>query len=178
MEIVWRAIRGWEDAQIIHLVHSAILFANSSMLSMLNEPPEKRVLFSQENYHLGYYAEMFAKAIENNRELAKEFWSEPLGDFLQKLHAFAQHQYDRAQLLWELTAEISMPSRRGRGNRREIAYGNAISKVLKEIGLLSLSKQDEIIATLSEVVFDRSGKKQIDAERIRARRKRDRRKSK
>jgi hypothetical protein len=185
MREVWAAVRGWEEVEIRYLIHSAVHFATPTMLSELMLPSERRVRLSGGNYDLWNAAKLFADALEKNREQANAhwLWSDSVEDMLRKLRAFAQRQFDLGFAQWESLAEIAQPNRRGKGDRREIAYGSAMSHVLDNIRKhqdsnhktrISRSRQDDIIATLTGVIFGR----QVDSESIRARRQRKRRKAK
>ena len=185
MEEIWTAVREWEKAEIVYFAHSAIHFADRTMLGELTLPPERRVLLSGPHYDLEFGAKNFADAIERNREVANAcwLWTDSLEDMLSKLRTFAQRQFDAGYAQWDSLAGIRAPNHRGRGNRTEIAYGNAMVNVLENIrrihqdrrykAPLSRSKQDEIVADLTGVIFGHS----VDVERIRARRRRSRRKT-
>jgi hypothetical protein len=174
METIWEFARRWNEGQISHLVDSAVLFAHSGILSDLIEPPKRRISLSKANFELAYYSELLARVIDVNQTQAAEFWPEPIEDFLQKLRTFSGRQYERELALRHSIENISMPSRRGRGKRREIAYGNAIARALESIGALSRKKQDQVIAVLTNVVFHHSDVAELAIDRIRTRRKRGR----
>ena len=177
MEAVWDAIRNWTDFNIAHLVQSAFLFAHPIMLTDLTHPPERRVQLGGPNFDLSSAAEHLANTIKKNMPQAADLWPESIEGFLQKLREFSQKQFARGLGLWSSTERIPTPSRRGRGDRSEIAYGNAMADCLEAIGALSRDKRDEIIAVLTNVVFGRSPSEEVDPDRIRARRKRKQRAS-
>jgi hypothetical protein len=77
--------------------------------------------------------------------------------------------------LWSSIEAIPTPNRRGRGDRREIAYGNAIVSDLEKKGGLTGERQDELVAALASVVFGHTESKEVKAETIRTRRQRRRR---
>ena len=175
MEEIWKAIHGWADEQIEFFAESMFLFTCPDILTDLTLTPERRVLISRSNYELSITAEELAKTIERNLPQAAELWPGPIEIFLQKLREFSQKQSARGLALWSSLEDIPTPNRRGRGNRREIAYGNAITTRLETIGSLSNDKQDMVIAVLTDVVFGHSEGGEVDPGRIKARRKRKRR---
>jgi len=177
METVWPAIQNWNDSQIEHFVRLALLFADPNILTDLTLPPEQRLYLSKGPYSLQITAEQFAEAIEANRAEAAMFWPGIVEDILPKLHAFSKQQYDYGFGLWSSIQDITAPNRRGKGEPREIAYGNAMTRTLESILALTRDKQEQVIATLTEVVFGYSTGEKIDPDRIKARRKRARRKS-
>jgi hypothetical protein len=186
MEDVWEAITSWEEHHIIWFAHAAAHYANSFILDHLTLPPERRDLFCGPYYQLSALAELFADALEKNKEQANEHWpwGESVDDTAQKLRAFGEWQFNRGREVWGWLAEIPHPNRRGRGIPKEIAYNNAMNYTLqmirhdqqqKQKSYLSRNKQDQIIARLTEVIF---GQSEVDADRITARRKRSQRKTK
>ena len=178
METVWPAIQNWNDSQIEHFVRLALLFADPNILTDLTLPPEQRLYLSKGPYSLQITAEQFAEAIEANRAEAAMFWPGIVEDILPKLHAFSKQQYDYGFGLWSSIQDIPAPNRRGKGEPREIAYGNAMTRTLEEIGALSFDKQNHVVAVLTDVIFDHSNAERVDSERISQRRKRNRRKTK
>jgi hypothetical protein len=174
MEQIWDGVRGWADAQISHFVNCTFLYSHPDILADLCLPLEGRTTFNRSHYALAIAAESFAKAIEEHRLTAEEFWPEPVETLLVKLQKFSKQLYDRGFALWAFLEDIPTPSHRGPGNRREIAYANAMVHTLESIGFLSRERQDMVIAVLTEVVFGHAEGNEVQPERIRARRKRRR----
>jgi hypothetical protein len=173
MEEIWKTVAAWPDAQISHLTHSAFLYAMPGMLADLILVPQKRGL-GYESFELSYTAKSFADAIEKHRTLAEEFWPESSESVLPKLREFSERLYDRWFALWTSIEDISAPSRRGLGDHFELAYGNAITHRLEQIGGLSRERQDVVVAVLTNVVFSRAEGNEVQAETIKARRRRKR----
>jgi hypothetical protein len=172
MEEIWEKVAGWPDAQISILTRSAFLYASPCMLADLILPPEKRVGSGQTSFELAHAAEGFANAIEKHRTLAQEFWPESLESLSPKLREFSKRLYDRWFALWSSLEGIPTPSRRGQGDHLELAYGNAITHTLENIGGLSRERQDVVVAVLTNVVFFHAEGNEVQAEAIRARRRR------
>jgi hypothetical protein len=175
MEEVWEKLAGWPDAQISYLTQSAFLYATPGMLADLILPPEKRLGLGQASFELSYAAKSFVDAIEKHRTLAEEFWADSFESLLPKLRKFSRRLYDDWFALWSSFETIPAPSRRGLGDHFEIAYGNAITRTLENIGRLSRERQDIVVAVLTNVAFRHAGDNEVQAETIRSRRRRKKR---
>ncbi|HEV7982715.1 MAG TPA: hypothetical protein VGP86_07445 [Xanthobacteraceae bacterium] len=172
MEEIWETVAGWPDAQISILTRSAYFYAMPCILADLVQPPEKRVGLGQASYELFFWAKHFADALERHRVQADELWPQPVEDLLPKLREFSKQLYDRWFAVWSSLEQIPAPNLRGPGDRREIAYGNAIVGTLEHIGGLTRERQDELIAALTNVVFFHAEGNEVQAETIRVRRRR------
>ena len=177
MEPVWDAVKWFNNQELEFFVGSAVLFAMPVILDDLIHRPEKRIFLSGSSYDLSFAAKHFADALEKHRPNVAEFWPESIEDLLQKLRNFSEQQFRYGMAFWSSLEDIPTPSRRGRGNLREIAYGNALAERLKYIRKLSREQQDTLIAVLTNVAFGHT-EEEVTAETIRARRKRSRRKLK
>jgi hypothetical protein len=175
MEEIWEKVAGWPDAQISYLTRSAFLYATPYILADLVQPPEKRAGLGGASYELYFWAEQFANALEKHRMQANELWPEPVENLLPKLREFSKQHHDRCFELWSSLKGIPTPNLRGPGDRREIAYGNAIVSTLENIGGLTRERQDELVAVLTNVVFCHAEANEVQPETIRVRRRRKKR---
>ena len=154
-------------------------FSAPTILSRLQNPPEERVGFSFPESLLGFAAGDLAHMLECWPTAAAELLGEPADALVERLRAFALDAFERARAKQSFYDYIPEPSRRGRGNRKQlafrIAFGRTLQRVSEDASLLghplSLEWQDYVVATVASVIFPENP---VDVGTIRRHRERQR----
>jgi hypothetical protein len=178
----------WPWQAQLMLVQDACLYATDPMLADLLQAPEKRGFMTRPLDTLASQAKGLAEAIEGFPETAAELWAgNPITDgegidlrkigivreperneileLAGRLRAFAQRAANSSEGFRAALADLPPPSRRGRGDARQLAFRQALDRVLGRLVGVTLGREqrDRIIALLVSVVF-RGAK--IDADTI------------
>jgi hypothetical protein len=161
------------------LIWLAVHFSAPPILSRLQKPPEERLGFSYPQSLLGLAADELAARLECWPNAAAELLGEPVDALVERLRAFATDAFEQAGDKQSFYDYIPEPSRRGRGNQKQlafrIAFGRTLQRASEDASLpgrpLSLEQQDFIVATVTSVIFP---KHPIDAGTIRRHRERQR----
>lgn len=176
MLALWAEFGQWEPrARIVQL---AVYFSTPRMLSALKKPPQDREFLAFPEHLLAAAAEDFAVLLEFWPESAAQFWEEPIKTLIERLRSFATAAFERGKARQSAYDYIPEPSRRGPGNRTQLAFREALSRVLLRIceeHPLPTEAQDRIISTITSVVFP---KWPADPEAVRRQRLRRDRKQK
>jgi hypothetical protein len=174
MSALWSEVKDWEPGPQV-IVQLADFFSAPRLLSSLEVPPEERVGLSWPEQPLGLAAENLVFLLVSWPDAAAKLWGEPIDELAKRLRAFAIAALKRASAKQSAYDYIPEPSRRGRGNRNQLAFREAIYQTLQRLSQghpLSRERQDVIVATLSTVVFQQP----VDVETVRRHRQRQKRK--
>jgi hypothetical protein len=180
MEILWDANEAgaWPWHAQLMLVECAFLYATDPMLEDLLQVPEKRRLTTRPLDTLASRAKSLAETIESFLDDAAKFWAdnpvtESTGADLRKfgivsdterkdvielagrLRAFAERAASSAEEFRAAFADLPPPSRRGRGDERQLAFRQALDRTLDRLhGVTPGQEQrDRIVALLGSVAF-------------------------
>lgn len=134
MKPVWNVAPKLHSSQLEYLLRGVVIHASPDCLTDIALPRERRGVVGQSAYHLSIQAGWFADKIELHRDLAAEFWPEPIDGLVHNLRDFAGRLWARGDALQATLDEIPAPSRQGRGIPAEIALANAINVDLEKIG--------------------------------------------
>lgn len=171
MSAVYADLRKWSPGAL-SLIALVVHFSTPTILSNLQKPSEERWSLSWPEYRLGAVAGEFATMLEWWPNAARELWGEPVDALVECLRAFAIAAFERAKAKQSVYDDIPEPNRRGRGSPKQLAFREALSRLLhplSESDPLSKERQDRIIATLTSIVFPGSP---VDTETIRRHRQR------
>jgi hypothetical protein len=172
MSALWAELGKWPPGAL-SVVQLATHFSTPTILSILKKPSEERA--SPEYTSLGVAAEDFVMQLEWWTSAATELWGEPVGALVERLRAFATAAFERAKASQMVYGYIPEPNRRGRGNRKQLAFREALSRALQRLSEdapLPKERQDSIIATITSVVFLEAP---VDVETIKRHRQRQQR---
>ena len=173
MANLWREAGGWPGAE--YLAQIAYYYSREDTLSLLTAAPDARIELVRPQYALGLAAEEFALQLEVWPTQAAELWGEPTDGIASRIRAFAAAALDEAEVQRSIFDGIPRPDPRGRGVRSETAFRRALAYALtrlaEKVGALPVTRQDELITILTNVVFPGNT---VDAETMRRDRQRRR----
>jgi hypothetical protein len=180
MDMLWdpHEAGAWPWGAQLMLVECASLYATDPMLEDLVQTPEKRGFTTRPLDTLASRARDLAEAIESFPEAAAQFWAgdsftdsadtnlrkfgivsdterKDILELADRLRAFAERAASSAKEFRAALADLPPPSRRGRGDQRQLAFRQALDRALGSLhGVTPGQEQrDRIVALLGSVVF-------------------------
>ncbi len=176
MESVWRRLGDWPGS--LDLMRVVIRYSDPLLLANFMPAPKDRTAFGFAPSLLSDIAKDFIFALESFSCIATELWGEPTDPLVERLRAFAEAASRKADEAKDFYNFVLKPSGRGRGDRHQLAFRDAIASGLKKLithygGRFSLEDQDDIVATLASVVFPH---REVDPQSVKRHRERRERK--
>jgi hypothetical protein len=171
MENLWAIIGCWPGA--LDLTKMCVSYSDPVLLDELQEPSGRRVSFAVAQNHLVKAAKDFEISLKVFSGTAARLWGGPIEDLVNRLRKFIDAASGEARERERWYEFIPEPRPGGRGDPCEIVFRAAIAKVLEVLvehydQKITQAKQDEIVAILVSVVFDR----EVDVQTVRRHRER------